>query len=395
MGLRILHITPWFPPDKGGIAIHVETLCKRLKLEGIKISIITSQNIFKSNKPDKSEITEIYPIPSIFLPGWPYPTLRSVSIPLDIGLKINSIIKRGRFDIVHVHGLHYPISWMGIFFSRQQKIPAVLTLHGTYALNPKVMGGRTLMEELMYKYFFSRIFEKCNAVIGLTNNITELAKKYKSANTNFFTIPNGVNTETYQTYLNCKVNFRKKYNLEIDSTVLLFIGRLEHVKGIIEFANAIKQISSVDNKKIEVLIVGSGSLGTQVCSILKGLTNVHFIDWFPNHLIHELYIASDIFVIPSRFEGLPLTLLEAMNANLHIVYSPVGGIPEVIDGYSMKSVLMEVTAEEIHRVLLNLMEHGRIIKDSESLMYARKFDWKSNVRHLINVYESLRKSKPL
>ncbi len=383
---KILHVTPWFPPDRGGIAIHVNALCEKLQALGIDISIIAPRNILipKENESTTMKVTRLT---SIFLPGWPYSTLRSVSVPIDLGMRIRSIIKHGNFDLVHVHDLHYPISWMGIYFARKYNIPSILTLHGMYGLNPKVMGGKTRSEELMYKYLFSRVIASSNVVIGLTKNITGLAQKYSKRSTNYRTIPNGVTVEIFRANITLKQKFREKYKLSKDSIVVLFIGRLEHVKGIIEFANAMKPLLQNKPQNMEVLIVGSGSLESEVQGILSQLAKVYIIGWLPNDLIHEIYIASDIFVIPSKFEGLPFTVLEAMNAGLHIVYSPVGGIPEILEGYSMKSILTEVTSEEIEKVLRNLLQNGSLSKDINSLDYAQQFDWNRITQQIVNLYK--------
>ena len=47
--------------------------------------------------------------------------------------------------------------------------------------------------------------------------------------------------------------------------------------------------------------------------------------------IPEILAASDIFVLPSRWEGLPLTIIEAMMAGLPVVASQVGGVPELVE----------------------------------------------------------------
>jgi len=255
-----------------------------------------------------------------------------------------------------------------------------------YSLNPNVMGGKTVIEQLINKYFLKKIFSNINAVIGLTDQVTNYARIFCNQSAKFFTIPNGVDVELYKENMNSKNEFRQQFNIGANSIVILFLGRLEQVKGIIEFAHAVKNL--VKNKKIEILIVGGGTLENKVKSILKGIERIHILPWQPVENIHQFYIASDIFVLPSKFEGVPLTIIEAMNAGLHIVYTPVGGIPEFIHDYSRKTQLNAITSEEIQNILSEIISHFSSTKNIEnSLNYARKFDWKNLAHETIKVFE--------
>ena len=394
---KTLHVTPFFPPDKGGIANFVSDLCQSLGKQGNNITIIAPKRINSKIPLAYDSSKNIIRINCIFLPGWPYPTLRSVSIPIDLGLKLDSLIRKGHFDIVHVHGHHYPISWLAINSAYKYGIPIVLSMHGMYALNPKIMGGKTVIEEWLNKHVFTKILAKTDAIIGGTTQVTDYAKELGKQSNKYFTIPAGVDTHVYKENIMKKCEYRIKYNLNPDSIVILFIGRFEHVKGIIEFANAAKKIIKCKSKKVEVVLVGEGSLYYYVQSILHNIDGVHLLKWQPYNSIHELYIAADIFIIPSRFEALPLTLIEAMNAGLHIVYTPVGGVPDILQGYFPKTMLTATSIEEIQRTMITLLEDYSPLQEmSKSFDYAQKFDWNniaSNVNKLYAVIKNRKRTK--
>ncbi len=383
---KILMVTPFFPPDRGGIANHVLNLSQNLVKNGFDVSIICPAH----NHSYVDEDFSIRRIKSIYLPGWPYPTLKSVSIPVDLGREIRSVIQSKKFEIVHIHGHHYPFSWIAVNAAFKVGIPNVLTLHGMYALNPNTIGGRSWIEDYFNKYFFAKMLLKSNAVIGLTTQITNYAKKFGNNSSKHFTIPNGVNTNSYQQNLSNKIEFRKKYGIKNDSKVILFCGRLEQVKGIVEFVGATKNL--VKREDLEVVIVGKGSLDQLVKSELSGLDRVHILGWQPAETLYEIYIASDIFINPSKFEALPITILEAMNAGLHIVYTPVGGIPDIMKDYTPKTSISKVTSEEIEKILAQLLSNFRSEINENSLNYAQKFDWKQIAIEISSVYEQCIKS---
>jgi len=315
----------------------------------------------------------VFRVNSIYLPGWPYPTLKSMNFPIDLGRAIESIIRKGDFDLLHAHGHHFPISWSALNTAQKYGIPSILTLHGMYALNPNVLGGKSLLEDLFNKFVFSKILSKTTSIIGLTDQITKYARRFGRESSKYFTIPNGVNVSTFKENMKRKEEYREKYHIGNEKIVVLFCTRFERVKGVVEFAAAAKEL--VKSDKIEIILAGGGSLESTVEDMVGNTKGIHLLKWQPKESIHELYIASDIFAMPSRFEGLPLPIIEAMNAGLHIVYTPVGGMPDILNQYSMKTLLNEISPNEIYRILTNVVSNFTNYKDHDSLSYAQKFDW--------------------
>lgn len=384
-------MTPWFPPHRSGIAIYVSNLCAHLTRLGRDVSILTVKKLTQKPFPQGYDYAKTYSVNCIYLPGWPYPTLSSVSVPVDAGLKIYSIIKNGGFDVVHAHGIHYPICWLALYHARRLGIHSVLSLHGTFALNPSVLSGESRTEKWLYRHFFSRILSQADTVIGPAKTVTNLAEKYCKRNSpSFCTIGYGVNTGRFVKNLDRKEEYRKKYNISEEALVFLFCGRFEKVKGILEFARAIKRIVIESDRKIEAVMIGAGTLHEQVSSVINDVPGIQMFDWQPEDIIHEFYIASDIFVIPSRFEGVPLTILEAMNAGLHILYTPVGGIPEVLDGYPSKTLIGEISELAIYRALLSLNSTGLAKQEkNDRVAYGALSDWRKISDKINKVYEDL------
>lgn len=387
---RVLHVTPFFPPDIGGIADHVSNLSLYLKEQGSDVYIIVPKHLNNKIQPGGREKTSW--IRAFYLPGWPYPSLQKISIPIDLWCKVNSIIRNGSFDLIHVHGQHYPISWIAINSAHKYNIPSVLTVHGTYALNP--LGGKTRIEEWFNKHIFTRILTKTTAVIGLTKQVTAYAKQYGGRSTRYYTVGNGVNTSLYKNNLTNKKRYRLEYGIDPEAIVVLFRGRFDENKSVIEFAKAARKIIKYNtrSKKVEVVVVGGGPLDSEVYSILRDLKDVHVLKYQPYDRVHELYIASDIFVIPSKYEGLPIALVEAMNAFLHIVYTAVGGMPDILQGYFPKTKLANTSTEEIHRVLTSLLagfQTDRSI-DDDSISYAQSLDWTNIALAISKIYAELK-----
>jgi glycosyltransferase involved in cell wall biosynthesis len=388
--MRILHVTPFYPPSIGGISNLVFNLCGELDKLNLDVHIITSRNILaRKHDDEKRESDRVIEIKSVHLPGWPYSTLRNFSFPADLGYKVNAIIKNGRFDLIHVHGHHYPICWFALYSAHKNKVPTVLSLHGTYALNPTKLGGRSPVEDLFNKYIFRRVLRKCDVVIGGTNQIIEYARKYSSAPTKFKIIPNGVNSHKFSKNLDRKEDYRNKFKIDQNKTVILFVGRFDESKGALNFAKAAALLLTQYEDKFEIIMVGQGILESQIRSVVEGIRGLHLLEWQPAENIHEIYISADIFVLPSKFEALPLSILEAMAAGLYIIYSNVGGVDEILQNYPKKNMLKSIAPEEISHACLTVNKNGIPENKKSESDYKFEFDWRNVAKKICNVYTEL------
>ena len=112
---------------------------------------------------------------------------------------------------VHVHGHHYPVSWIAIKTAHKYNIPSILTLHGMYTLNPHLLGGKSTIEDWFNKTIFSSMLSNTDALIGLTDQIVKYGRIHaKGSLSRYFTIANGVNTQSLQGQPQEKVRISQK-----------------------------------------------------------------------------------------------------------------------------------------------------------------------------------------
>lgn len=131
------------------------------------------------------------------------------------------------------------------------------------------------------------------------------------------------------------INFRKKYAIQDNEKIVIFVGRLSKEKGIKELLLAFTKIS-LDN--LRLVIVGNYYFGTDMISsfetelfeIAKPLgKKVIFTGYVPNEQLGAYYNEADIAVLPSVWnEPAGLTILEAIASGLPVITTNSGGIPE-------------------------------------------------------------------
>lgn len=210
--------------------------------------------------------------------------------------------KKERIKIIHAHMIHAMImaSLIKIF---NKDIKIVFTSHN-------VKFGSKFRKFLIY------IFKPFRNVDIL---FSENLKKFYYRRSASVVIPNGIDLMAY----NIKVS---KY----DIYTFIAIGRLEYVKNhslLIDVAEKLK-----GNFEFKILIVGEGELRSELETKIneKGLTGQVSLLGFRNN-IAELLSKSHVFVMPSLWEGLPISLLEAGASGLPILSTPVGNIPSLIN----------------------------------------------------------------
>jgi glycosyltransferase involved in cell wall biosynthesis len=142
-------------------------------------------------------------------------------------------------------------------------------------------------------------------------------------------------------------------------------------------------------------IIGDGELKASLSSLIDkfGLTNkIKMVGALPPSLIAQEMAKSDIFLVPSLFEGLPTVIKEAMAVGLPVIASNIGGIPEIItDGYNgflVESKNAAALANKIEYVLNNL-GNLNIIKINARKTIEGRFNTIKQMKLIEDLYGSL------
>lgn len=168
--------------------------------------------------------------------------------------------------------------------------------------------------------FVLKVLDKCDVVIALTESWATYFKEQLGCR-RVAVVPNIVE-------LPCE---RKKKN---NSRVkILFLGLLSQQKGVYDILEVCSKYKTELQDKVELHIGGNGDSKRLIEEINeKGLSDFVFYEgWVSGERKTQLLSESDIFILPSYAEGLPISLLEAMSYKLPVISTPVGGIPEIVE----------------------------------------------------------------
>jgi glycosyltransferase involved in cell wall biosynthesis len=165
-------------------------------------------------------------------------------------------------------------------------------------------------------------------------------------------IPNGIVSVTLSKADRSEV--RKQMGAEENDVVLLSVGRLVYQKAHEYLVSAIPAVLR-EVANVKVGICGDGLLRADLETQIQSLGLEKEIKLFGMQANVTKYLAAaDVFVLPSRWEGLPIALLEAMSAGLPVIATRVEGVDEVVEEGVHGVLVQPESTEELVKAILQL-----------------------------------------
>ncbi|MDP3956220.1 MAG: glycosyltransferase family 4 protein [bacterium] len=180
-------------------------------------------------------------------------------------------------------------------------------------------------------------------VTGTEIMADEYARHYGISREKIKVMPNWIDVARFDD-LPSREEARKKLSLPVGVPIVLFVHKLVARKG----ADFLPGILNKLDSNIHMVIVGGGELYETITKGMSrlGLSNrTHFVGWSPAYTIPLYMRAADVYVMPSREEGFPRTILEAMASGTPFVATDVGGMRDIVPKDLAENVL--VSAEDV------------------------------------------------
>lgn len=306
--MRVCVLIDAWEPVWGGGQIHVLELCRRLaQKHGVKIDIFTRNLSSRVNKLNFPVQKKLFLGVNLFRcgPKTEFHNLFGRFIWLIIIIfQVKSQHQKKPYQLIHAHA--YVSGIPALILGRILQLPVIYTVHGALNMDQKQKNLITVLEWLLLTRF------RYSQEISVTRNFL----KYTNVNRSVF-IPNGIN-------LSFK-NIRKKIKTKKIIT-LLWIGRMETQKGLDILLKALSIVNQ-NEEMWRLLLVGDGNQRKNLEKLANKLylkDQVEFIGYQPQDSMYQWYQKTDIFVLPSRAEGLSLVLLEAIFYGLPVIATAVG-----------------------------------------------------------------------
>jgi D-inositol-3-phosphate glycosyltransferase len=219
-----------------------------------------------------------------------------------------------------------------------------------------------------------------------------LISAYGASRENVSVVPCGVDTLRFRPMKRDRV--RCKLGLPDDEPIVLFVGRIEPLKGI----DVLVQAMACLETEARLLVVGGDGKDVgrkaQLMELAAGLgiaDRVTFLDAVPHSDLPLYYNAADVCVVPSYYESFGMVALEAMACGVPVVVSRVAGLKETVrdgrTGYLVPWRCPEPFAERLELLLSN--EPLRRKLGREARAEAERFRWSEVATQVEDVYHDL------
>lgn len=371
--MKVCHVVPTLEMPAGGIEELLWNLLPRLKEHGVESHVLSLDgdgelgNRFADCGATVSSVSKSSAID--------FGALRAIVRELE---SIDA-------DIVHLHQRWIPLRFVLHYLV---DVSVVVTYHNVY--NPEIRADS--ISRRMKMRLENSVNELCDSSIFVSEAVQRTHH------------PNGMPQNSRVIYAGVDFSDISKSTsdeptgsfgaIDSEQPVVATLARFVPQKGI---GNLIRAFASITEQTDSVLVLGGdGELREEFESLVTRLNiedRVQFVGYVENQ--YDFYAKADVFVVPSRFEGLPVTLIEVCASGVPVVASDITPLREVLEDTPAPLVQPGDTgrfAEEILR-MLDDDDYRESVASSVRKTAQSKFDIETMVQEHVDVYRSVTASQ--
>ena len=367
--LHILLVHVWYYPHVGGGNQHVEQIGMELVRRGHKVTVWCADvPEHDENRFNRGGIDVIRIKPSRVLAG------------VDPVVSIKELSLDG-VDIIHLHDTLPILIRKTLKRAKKEKIPVVTTYHNDY-IKTSISGK--IIKKIRWALQGRDTLHKSDAKIVLTSYFESLLRT-KGVKGKLDIIPNGFSKIEDSPSIPDPLK-----NRDNKRPLLVFVGRLSFQKGLDILMDAVDLFDQ--DPGFDLAIAGKGELSEWLKERHTKLENSDLVTILglvtdPEKL--WLYENATAVVIPSRFEGLPTVLLEAMHSSCPVIMSDVNGLGSLVTkSYSGLSTIPEnpdILSKKMKEIA-NSQKEQLSIWGKNGFETSKKYLWPSVTENILQVY---------
>ncbi|WP_434782247.1 glycosyltransferase [Ferrovum myxofaciens] len=361
----------------GGTAERTYQLVKALRRANIDCTVLCTDHGLGQKRRSELHDVELVAVPVLF---------ERFLVPKISLSRLATLVRHA--DVIHVTGHWSVLGAMTCLMAKRLQRPYVYCPAGSL----RIFGRSSTLKRLYNLICGKRIVLNADQCLAITELEREQFHEYGIPNSRISLLPNGVHSPE-NTYLGDSTRFRKKFGLESNNLILLFLGRLSPIKGPDLLLSAFKEISARYPQSHLVFAGPDAELGKVLHQQMKELNlehRVHFTGFLSGQDKQDALFAANLLVVPSRREAMSLVALEAGLCGTPVLLTDQCGFDAVqtVDGGMVVPVNVEHIAQAIMLLLDDLTElrhKGLRLRDLVKTHYT----WDSLTQQLLQLYKNL------
>lgn len=296
------------PISNGGQESFVVNLIEHMDLTDMQVDLLTPyycDNEFYEEKV-KSWGGKIITFGLEFNPG---------QSRFNINKPFSEFLKNNKYDVVHVHSGSISILAIIAFYAKKSGVKKVIT-HSHCAVERINMKNKIL--RFLASGFMNSsvdVYCACSKIAGESKYQPHIVEN------NMIVLKNGVDLTRFAYNQETRDAIREKYGISENACVIGHVGRFSYQKNHEYLIRIFNEYLKKDKTAV-LMLIGSGELDTEIRQQVKDLELENSVVYCGNvNNVNDYMQAMDLFVLPSRFEGLPIVGVEAQAAGLPVIVS--------------------------------------------------------------------------
>ncbi|MAD12580.1 MAG: hypothetical protein CMC04_07665 [Flavobacteriaceae bacterium] len=362
--MKILFIIPAYEPAWafGGTVTSTVNLCRQLVKLGHDVSVYTTDTDKEGGvlKIKKNILIEMGGVKT-----WYFECNFGRKHSFYSSKLISHLIKTvNGFEIINISAIWQLLAYKSAKVCRDNNIPFILTPHASLRKDAFFHTGNQIIKKIYWYFFGYPTIKLANAIHFLSEGEREESFRVTN-NKKSFIVPNGIKIEKYIIPKSDKFKIRKELNIDEDTLLFLFLGRVHPIKQLNLIIDALPILIEM-NISFKFLIVGHidknyyDILNNQI--IKNNLRD--YVIWnnqVDNEKVKYYYSSSDLTLLTSKSEGVSMALIEAMATGTpSLVSNKVANYKEIISDKS--GIVVDSSVESIKEALKKIVEGDLDIK---------------------------------
>lgn len=382
--MKILLINwSWYPT--GGDWTYVDNVRALYEMHGhqvIPLSTVNDKNIpakqpaYFTSSPDYKQLNKNKNLVNS------YKAVKNSIVSSEALKKVEQALAENDIQIAHLHNIHHYITPAIIWKLKKAGVKVIWSLHDYKIICPEslfISNGK-ICEKCIKGNFFNCALNKCkkNSFAASTLASIEAFFYHKSGIYNkvdAYLCPSAFLKNKFRNFgfddsrlfvsnlcydISLIDNFIKNYSAAPTEKYILYVGRIEQVKGVRTLINAVKGTA------IKLKIAGTGAADKELKELVatEKINNVEFLGFQSKESVFELTLHSKFVVCPSEwYENFPYSIIESFLFSKPVVGSTIGGIPELVQNGETGYLFEAGNVNDLQEKLTTLWNDDVLIRE--------------------------------